>query len=540
MPELPIRLPEEQHLTLSGLPPSVVQKRLALGAAIGLILLLLVTRGLLASVQLPRIDGLARAFGAAIALNDLLTAALLFSHFAILRSPALLALANGYLFTALTVIAWMLSLPGVFAPGGLLGAGLQTTIYLYVTWRAGFALFVIAYARLRESRPSIHSSTRPAIAIVVSCTAVIAAACVAVLLITSTDALLPPLSLDPLRTNPALWNYVCAAMLLVYAVALVLLWTGRRSALDIWLMVVLCDFTVELLMTSYPSAERYSMPWYMTRIAGLFASIPVLFVLLYELTTLYGRLLQAVVAQRREREARLVTGDAVAAMIAHEVKQPLAAMMTNAWAAIRWLDRPAPDVNEAMASLQAITADGRRVTEVIDSTRAIFKRHARGEASIDINDLIAEVLALVGARAQEHRISVQTQCNGPLPRVTGNPVQLRQVLSNLITNAIDSMAASTEARVLSIRSDVSDGVVLVSVADTGPGIPASDKERVFNPLFTTKTEGMGMGLAICRSIVEAHGGELSVFSNTPHGAVFRFTLRTDTPPSGAAAARTSQ
>src|SRR5262245_29153228 len=238
MPELPTRLPEDQHLTLSGLPPSVGQKRLALAAAIGLILLLLVTRGLLASIQLPRIDGIARAFGAAISLNDSLTAALLFSYFAILRSSALLALASGYLFAALTVIAWMLSLPGVFAPGGLLGAGLQTTIYLYVTWHAGFVLFVIGFALLRDSGPSIRWSTRPTMAIVVSCTAVIATVCVAVLLITSTDALLPPLSLDPLRTNPALWNYVCAAMLLVYAVALILLWTGRRSALDIWLMVV--------------------------------------------------------------------------------------------------------------------------------------------------------------------------------------------------------------------------------------------------------------------------------------------------------------
>jgi len=160
---------------------------------------------------------------------------------------------------------------------------------------------------------------------------------------------------------------------------------------------------------------------------------------------------------------------------------------------------------------------------------------ARTRTSLDINDLIGEALALTRVDLQKHRILVRAEPNEHLPQVIGDRIQLRQVLLNLIANAIDSMAAKNEPRVLRVKSKVHDGDgVIVSVADTGTGIASQELERIFNPLFTTKSGGMGMGLAICRSIIEAHDGRLWVAPNKPEGAVFQFTLLADDATSAGA------
>jgi signal transduction histidine kinase len=269
----------------------------------------------------------------------------------------------------------------------------------------------------------------------------------------------------------------------------------------------------------------------------------VMAVLLVETTTLYmdvarsNTLLQherlllerAVQAQRREREVRLVTGDAVAATITHEVKQPLAAMITRSDTGFRWLDRPIPDLDKAKAEFRHIAADGQRAAAVIESIRANFRNDDRIKISLDVNDLVQESIELARDDLHNHRIVVKVDSNPRKPRVIGDRIQLQQVLLNLITNAIDSMAAKEGPRVLCVKSEVRhDGDVEVSVEDTGTGISPQDMARVFNPLFTTKSGGMGMGLSICRSIVEAHEGQLWAVPNIPEGAVFRFALRADT------------
>ena len=157
----------------------------------------------------------------------------------------------------------------------------------------------------------------------------------------------------------------------------------------------------------------------------------------------------------------------------------------------------------------------------------MFKKDTRNRTSLDINDLIGEALALTRSDLHRHRILVQAQPNAQVPQVSGDRIQLQQVLLNLITNAIDSMAAKDEPRVLSVKSDVdAGGGVKVSVTDSGTGIGSQDLGRMFNPLFTTKSGGMGMGLSICRSIIEAHDGRLWVARNKPEGAVFQFMLPT--------------
>jgi signal transduction histidine kinase len=317
--------------------------------------------------------------------------------------------------------------------------------------------------------------------------------------------------------------------------------------LDQWLVVALCALLLEVFLASVLSAGRYNLAWYAGRFYQLVTATVVMVVLLEEMTRLYAGLAysnaalqrerlmlqRAVDAQRREREARLMTGDAVAAMIAHEVKQPLAAMITRSDTGFRWLDRAIPDLDKAKAEFKHIAADGHRAGAVIDSIRANFKKDAQIRISLDVNDLIQEALVLAQDGLQSHRILIDAPSNALMPRVMGDRIQLQQVLLNLITNAIESMATVERPRVLGVKSEIRyDGGVMISVADTGTGISPHEVLRVFNPLFTTKSGGMGMGLSICRSIIEAHDGMLRVVPNPSGGSIFQFVLRADAPAVG--------
>jgi signal transduction histidine kinase len=313
----------------------------------------------------------------------------------------------------------------------------------------------------------------------------------------------------------------------VCLMAIAVLWLRRRSVLDLWLTVEMFLYLVEVPLSYYPSPMRFSTGWYAVRVIGFLSSSIVLAVLLYEITTLYARLLGAVRGQRRERAARLLTGDAVAASIAHEMRQPLTAMVTTADAGFRFLDRDAPNLDRAKEAFRRIAADGHRAGELVGSIRANFRSDVTERTAFDLNELIQEALSLGSSELQRHRVLVQAEPNRQLPAVNGNRVQLQQVLLNLIMNAVDAMAARSDPRVLTVRSEPADGgLVKVSVADTGPGIDAADVERLFNPLYTTKSGGMGMGLSICRAIIEAHESRLWFTPNSPRGAVFQFTLPT--------------
>jgi signal transduction histidine kinase len=524
---------EEQYFVLSSLAPGRAHRRLALAVVLVLLVVLFIYAGPLSSTEAKKVDAFVPVYATAMFVTDLMTAVLLFAQFSILRLRALLAIASGYLFTALIVIPWTLTFPGVFAPGGLLGAALQqSTHWLYILWHAGFPMCVIAYALLKDvdtAKGSWRGSARAAILSSVVVTA--AFVCAASFLVTAGDAQLPRIALDPVHFS-TLWFYAAGCLVLLSVFAAIVLWMRRRSVLDLWLMVVMCAYVTEICLISFPAPVRFSIGWYAGRFCGFLSGSLVLFVLVYEITLLYAQLLRAILAQRHEREARLTTGDAIATTIAHEVKQPLAAMTTNAQAGLRWLDRSIPDLDEVKAVLKRIIADGQRAGAVIGSIRAIFKRDARSKISLDINDVIGDALVLAGGNLQKQRIVVQTEADAQLPRIMGNRTQLQQVLLNLITNAIDSMADEDGPRVLSIKSKVQDGGdVMVSVADTGTGIGVQDVGRIFEPLFTTKSDGTGLGLFICRSIMEAHNGRLWVTGNTPQGAVFHFVL----PGDGAAA-----
>lgn len=235
-----------------------------------------------------------------------------------------------------------------------------------------------------------------------------------------------------------LWTYYVGLSALLSVLALIVLWTRWRSVLGLWLMVVLCAYVTELCLNL---SSLFTVGWYASRACGLVSGSLVLFVLLCETTFHYAQLLRAVFAQRREREALLMTGDAVAATIAHEVKQPLTGMISNADAGLRWLERPIPDLEKAKASFKNIVADGHRAGAVIGSVRAIFKKDTRSKVQLNINDLIGELLASMRSDLQRHRINVQVELDAQVPLVRGDRIQLQQVLVNLITNAIDSMVS---------------------------------------------------------------------------------------------------
>jgi signal transduction histidine kinase len=221
-----------------------------------------------------------------------------------------------------------------------------------------------------------------------------------------------------------------------------------------------------------------------------------------------------------------MTGDAVAATIAHEVRQPLTAMIASAEAGFRFLDRSTPGVDKAKETFKRIVADGHRAGEVIGSVRAIFRLDPGTRISLDVNELIRDTVALERADLYKHQIQIRLRPAPQLPEVQADRVQLQQVLLNLITNAIQAMATAEEPRVLCVTSDThEDNFIIVSIADTGTGIERQDADRIFSPLFSTKSDGMGMGLSICRSIIQAHDGRLWVSPNTPRGSVFQFTLR---------------
>jgi signal transduction histidine kinase len=213
------------------------------------------------------------------------------------------------------------------------------------------------------------------------------------------------------------------------------------------------------------------------------------------------------------------------ASVAHEVNQPIAAAVTNAKTCLRWLTRDHPDVEEARAAAMRIVNDGTRAAEIIKRIRLLFKKGTSERELVDVNEVIQEMVVLLRGEAVRNSILVRTELEADTPQVIADRVQLQQVLMNLMINGIDAMKDADGARELTIKSQrAKNDQVLVSVNDTGVGLPAQQADQLFNAFFTTKPHGTGMGLSISRSIVESHGGRLWAGSNSPRGASFCFAL----------------
>jgi signal transduction histidine kinase len=219
------------------------------------------------------------------------------------------------------------------------------------------------------------------------------------------------------------------------------------------------------------------------------------------------------------------TDGQLSAALTHEISQPLADIAARASAALRWIRAEKPDLEKAGAALEAIVAASHRAGDMVTSVRAMFKKEKAPEkASIGINQIILTVLSIVRVELQKHGVELQTHLDEHLPPVQGDKVQLQQVVLNLVMNAIEAMH-SVRHRVLKLQSDqTKSGMVRVSIEDTGTGIDPANLDRIFKPLFTTKATGMGMGLSICHSIIETHGGRIWVSSAINQGSMFQFEL----------------
>ena len=531
---LPKRHDKIQHRSLlSDVPPTRGQARFSVWIC-GLLVVALFITIPFAHIPLPSTGPLLQAYATAIVFNDLLTAALLLALYSAQRSVALLILASGYILVGLLAVPWVLTFPGVVAELGLFGAGQQTTASIAALRRVGFPVFVLAYALLKdgfnaEDGPKAQRSW-PSILLRVS--AVSAFALGSTIVIIKHDANMPALMAGRMQAS-ALWTYVAAISTALYILAIVVLWARLRSVLDIWLLVVLFTLLIEIILLSYISSGRLSVGWWAGRAYGLAAMSVVLILMLWETTTLYARLATSVAAERWARETRVTSLEALSASIAHEVNQPLASMVTNAGAGLLWLERPEPELNEAKAALGRIVDEGHRAGEIVESIRTLFRKDARERVQLNLNEIINNVLPQINSYARSAGVDVHIELAEDLRSINGNAVQLHQVIANLTSNAIEAMSnVQDRPRVLAIRTrSFSPHNALISVTDTGSGIEPEKAARLFEPFVTTKSSGLGMGLMICNSIVESHGGSIWTSVNMPNGTIFNVALPTSEEPS---------
>jgi signal transduction histidine kinase len=308
---------------------------------------------------------------------------------------------------------------------------------------------------------------------------------------------------------------------------LVLLWRRKRSVLDLWLMVMCCAWLYMITIGGLFAESRFSLGWYSGRIVQMAATFFVLLLLLSQTTALYANMARAAVQRRGARHARQLAMDAMATAIGHEIKQPLTAMLANAEACTLRLMQSEPDMEGLRTAVADITAGCLRINEIIGEARAMFKKSAHERTLLDVSKIVRDVLATVALDLRLQRVIVKTHLDRNLPPVLADGGQLHQVFLNLITNALEAMkGVAGRPSVLTVSSGIVPGTsyVAVTVEDTGTGIADPDSARIFEPFFSTKTSGSGVGLTICQVIIEAHGGKLQLCAKEGQGTIFQVSL----------------
>jgi signal transduction histidine kinase len=493
-------------------------------------------------------------------LNDFMTAIILLGQFNILRSRALLMLAGGYLFASVMSAVQLLTFPGMFAATGLLGAGPQTTLWLCIFWHGGFPLAVIAYALSADSDRESASSPHIAIAtVIIAVIGAVFACWFAATWGTENERVLPSL-LGSSGFTPS-QRVVILANIALALWAFVPLWRRRRqSLLDLWLMVVMGYLLCDITLSSYLNATRYDVGFYAGRLYGVLAASFVLAALLLENSRLHHHLalaanglkeratalslanerMQNEIAGREQAEEELRQAHAelarvsqitamgeLTASLAQEVNHPIGAIMMNAETCLRWLSHEVPNIERARAITYMIVKDGARASKTVVRMQQLFRKRTLLHQPVDVNDIIREMIALLDAEAARCSVSIHAELMQDPPKVSGDRVQLKQVLMNLMINGIEAMSEVDGAQKLVIRSELGEGGhIAISVSDTGIGLPALPSTQIFNSFVTTKPNSIGIGLSISRSIIEEHGGRLWAANNPSRGANFHLTLPT--------------
>jgi signal transduction histidine kinase len=531
---------DEPKIWPTTLPPTSRERRLALGVVAGLFVAFGVAAPV-AATPLPRFDGFIPSVAAVIFVTALATSALLFVHFSIIRSRALLVLASGYLFAALIVIPHALTFPRVFAPAGLLGAGTQSAPWLYIFWHDGFAAFLLVYAGLKEGDPPhniTRGSTRSAIGW--SVVTVISLVCGAAWSATAVNTL-PRMFVDTTHFQFTLIaHYAVESNMLTCVLALAVLWVRRRSALDQWLVVVACALLTEPIL-GFLGGGRFSFGFYAGRVFSLVTSTVVLVVFLLETTSMYGRLAHSntmlssanrrLAAQWAQLRRVNTFKNELLGTLAHDLRNPLTVIVGRADLLMSMLDRGPLVADQVQAQIDQIRAAANRLDEMVASLLS----DARADAlDITIRPDETDLSALI------HEIA---EANQPLAArkqqsiiVTAPPVcpflcdgdRMREAIDNLLSNAVKYSQIGGRIDLALERQHEN---AVIRVQDQGAGLSPEDLSRVFGRFqrLSAKPTGdeisTGLGLSIVKRIVDLHGGSVGAESPGPGmGAIFTVTL----------------
>jgi signal transduction histidine kinase len=515
---------DEPVISLAGLPPTVRQRRLVLVTGI-VLLVAFATLMPFAATPLPEFDAFIPVSVAVMLISDLITSVLLYSQSSIAPSRSFLVLASGYLFTALVVIPHALAYPGAITATGLIGGGRQTSPWLFFTAHLVFAVVLFSYARLKDlddtsalRASSMRSAIRLSIAIAVACAGAVT------LLATAGNRYLPAMVSDSTHTVFAHLVIINGTIIGITAAALAELFIRRRSVLDYWLMLI-CVALIQEQAFFFLGRDRWTLGFYAGRTIWLITSLVVLILLLVEITRLYAFCARSHALLERERDNKLLNAQAITAAIAHEVRQPLTAIIASGGAALEYLRKTPPETEKAQMALGKIIKEGHRTGDVFDGIHALFRRGDQKRESIDLNEIVVSVLESLRVELMDHGIATLREL-GDLPLVEGRRNQLQQVVFNLVHNAFEAMQLTANGkRVLRVTTELrGNAAVAIIVEDSGPGIDPAQLESIFSAFVTTKSNGIGLGLAICRQIVERHGGKLSGSSRSSGGAQFQVVL----------------
>lgn len=517
---------DELQVSIAAEASTPEQRRLT-GAVIVVIVLGFLLTLAFALHPLPRSDGFVPAVQSIMFAFDLLTAILLFGQFAVTGSRALNALATGYLASGLFAAAHTLTFPGALTPNGLFGAGTDTAGWLYIAWHACFPLAVIAYCRLprndviarsdqaRSIRSSVLFSLLGSVALVVSVT----------WLLIQADGSLPRFVTSERQFNPVV-RYIAGGNLVLTILALSLLQRRRASLLDEWIRVAAAAAVAESALVVLV-ASRFTVAFYSVRIYALLVAGAVLAVLLWQTTILFAKHAAALASLERERDNKLMNLSLMLASVAHEVKQPLAVIALRTGIVRRLLRSREPDLDVIHACLDEVEQSGDRLLETIDGVRSLFRHSAADRESIDVHrQLLQASLRPLEPVLDRQDIALELETERDLPAIVGHKRQLQEVVSNIARNAVEAMeTVSDRARVLRLRAEsAGKGRIVISIEDSGSGIAPDRLESIFESLTTTKRNGTGLGLGICRMIVDQHRGELQVRSEIGRGSEFRIVL----------------
>jgi signal transduction histidine kinase len=519
---------------ITAMPINAAQRRIALGIVI-LLFVVGVAVAPFANVPAAHVDAFIPVLQAVACIVDLMTAGLLFSQYSIRPLRASLAIASGYLFSGLFAFAQTLAFPSAYSATGLFGDGRNTAAWLFVLWQTAFPVAVLIYALLKDREEIPSDPARPPIAtIAATIGGVLAATAALTFMASAVPASLPTLYDDTARQTT--WaNAANVYLWLLNNAALVVLFLRRRTILDLWLMVTLFAWWPNFLVATFFTVVRFSVGWYVSRCFAVVASSMLLLVLLTEMMMLYARLAGSILLLRRERTGRLASVEAATAAIAHEIRQPLTGIASLGSAGLRWLNRKPVDFEKAKLCFTSILDAVQRAEEIIASVRGLFKRTPNHRTMVQLNEVSRLVMKLVRHDLLSSGIAVTTDYQEDLPLIHGDHTQLQQVILNLVKNAIDAMHGRPlgEKRLRVATGSDRQSAVLFYIRDSGPGVAAENYERIFNPFFTTKSTGMGLGLSICRTIIEEHGGTLRLIKSGPGGSTFEISLPIAAPQQAA-------